>query len=63
VITWMFPPWLSCFPDHNKSTPGVGPGVRHRSVSIKVPSMVDVVVAGHLRREQRRFQDRLLEAG
>jgi hypothetical protein len=28
------------FPDHQRSTPGVGPGVRHRSVSISVPSML-----------------------
>ena len=40
VMTWMFPPWLSCLPDHHRSTPGVGPGVRHRSVSISVPSML-----------------------
>ena len=39
-MTWTFPPWLSCLPDHQRSTPGVGPGVRHRSVSISVPSML-----------------------
>ena len=38
VMTWMFPPWLACLADHHRSTPGVGPGVRHRSVSITVRS-------------------------
>jgi hypothetical protein len=40
VITWTFPPWLSCLPGHHKPAPGVGPGVRHRPVSISVPSML-----------------------
>lgn len=39
VMTWMFPPWLACLPDHHRSIPSVGPEVRHRSVSIRVPSM------------------------
>jgi hypothetical protein len=40
VMTWMVPPWLACLPDHHRSTPVVGPGLRHRSVAISVPSML-----------------------
>ena len=54
VMTWMLPPWLACLPDHHRSTPVVGPGVRHRSVSIRVPSMVTWLVPGGLRGQQRR---------
>lgn len=40
VITCTLPPWLACLPDHHRSTPGVGPGVETRSVSISTPSML-----------------------
>ena len=39
VMTWTFLPWLACFLTTNRSTPSVGAAVRHRSVSIRVPSM------------------------
>src|SRR6266480_5890791 len=60
VITWMFPPWLSCLPDHHKSTPGGGTWGAAPVGLDQGPVDVDVVVAGHLRREQRRFQGRRL---
>lgn len=40
VTTWIFPPWLAYLPDHHRSTTAVRPGVRQRSVSISVPSML-----------------------
>jgi hypothetical protein len=40
---WMLPPCRLCLPDHQRSTPGVGPGARQRSVLIKVPSSITCV--------------------
>ncbi len=34
-MAWMLPPWLSCLPDHQRSTPGLGPGARIRSVPMR----------------------------
>ncbi len=59
----MFPPWLACLPDQHRSAPGVGPGVRFRSVSISqtrslgrtdVDALVEIVVG-------RRARDRVVD--
>lgn len=56
VLFYTFPPWLSCLPDCHRSTPGVGPVARRRSVSISVAVDADVGVASHLRGQQHRVQ-------
>jgi hypothetical protein len=55
-MTWMFPPWLACLPDHHRSTPSVGPGGAAAVGFDQGAVDADVAVPSHFRRQQRRFE-------